>query len=254
MSAKANALLPVIPRSRESTPSRGRLLHSPNRRYCFVLASQNEGMLEGELDNLVRLYSVKVVRPYTRAYEAARGFHGDLGRPSEEKCRESTDHKGSDADRLFDRRRCLADSGLCHGCVEHSCEGLSLNFICNNNLERAFKVAALIDSSPVASYIVGELWDQGQSYISDKVKAALELSGPNFAAMQRFTTTPLAAGTYFHDFIDDAATKIFAVTKDLRESNLSDAEKIHALNKLKSSQFCKGAPAHVDENASREGH
>lgn len=196
------------------------------------------------LNHLPDVYQKELVNPYTRAFEIAhKGFNDVI---------EEQAKKNAALMEFMLTAFSLAGGSLltrvfAKSALKSVAKDVAINAICRAELKRTFETAALIEKSPVASFILDKLWDTGEEYLGDKTKAMLTEDAANFKALESFETSPLKARTVIQDFVLDAKIKAWNATEDLLQSRKSDTEKITALNKLRGSRFCRGPLVKIDE-------
>ncbi|NJN46266.1 MAG: hypothetical protein HC808_07075 [Candidatus Competibacteraceae bacterium] len=198
-----------------------------------------------DLENIQDKYTRYVINPYTRAYiEARQQFDAAIKAQAE-----------SDKLMLEIALTALSIAGgalltkvFAAAALKEVAADVAVDIICKHNLERAFKVAALVDASPTASYILGQLWDTGQGVLSNQLKQSLTAKATTFPSLKKFSRNPLAVRTYLQDFVLDSKIKAHDTAAEIRDNpKLSDQQKIVAVKKLRSSQFCSPPSASVDE-------
>lgn len=199
-----------------------------------------------DLENIQDEYTVNFVNPYTRAYISARqSLQGTL------QAQAKADKEAFEmALTIFT----MLGGGMvtpvfAAAAVKAFAKEAALNTICKYNMERAFKVAGLIEANPLASYILGAAWDKADGAVRGKLKEMFEPKATTFPSLEKFVKEPLTIQTYLVDFVVEAKIKLHKTLAMYRDdATLTDQQKLEKLAELKSSPFCK-PPAKLSDEA-----
>jgi hypothetical protein len=119
---------------------------------------------------------------------------------------------------------------------------VALDIICENNMNRAFKVANFVSTNKTADFILGELWDKGVAAVSEKLKSSLTEDSKNYAAIDKFTQEPQAMQNNLWQWVLDAHAKVLEAEEEFDKIG-NEGEKTGKIESLMKSPFFRSAPA-----------
>ena len=209
----------------------------------------------GDLENLQDEYIHMFVNPYRRSYtKAYKNFRGVLKAQGE---------ANKAAMELALTAFSIASGGLLtvvfgKSALKSVAADVTIDVICENNLERAFKAADFVAGNETASYILGQFWDTGQSLISAELKKSLEDNATAFPALnkfkddpdsiQKFADDPDTVHSYLEDYVLNAKIKAHKAAAEIRDSKtLSEQEKLRRVGQIGASRFCNPEPLKIKE-------
>jgi hypothetical protein len=198
-----------------------------------------------DLENIQDKYKLHFINPYFRAYEQAMTkFNAAV--EAQKKADQAMLELVFSAFSLAGGQ--IVTKVFAGATLKSVAKNFTLNVICNNNLERAFKVAAFVEGNPTASFIVGKLWDTGQSKLTAKAQEMLKGTVANFPSFKKALANPSVVKSHLEDFIGEAKIKAHDAAADIRENpRLSESEKIAAVKVLAASPFCTPSTKSLDE-------
>ncbi len=125
----------------------------------------------------------------------------------------------------------------------------ALNVICNNNMERAFKVAYFVSTNKTANFIAGKVWDEiesrGTALVSATTVEALSQTVQAFPSADKGNMSAFTMDKTLETFIGEAKIKAHNIAADIRDnSKVGDDEKIALVDKMRAKQVLQ--PAHQD--------
>lgn len=198
-----------------------------------------------DLENIQDKYQLHFVNPYFRAYQQAMSKY-NAAVEAQKKADQAMLELVFSAFSLAGGQ--IITKVFAGATLKSVAKEYTLNVICNRNLERAFKVAAFVEGNPTASFIVGKLWDTGQSKLTAKAQGMLKGTVANFPSFRQALADPSTVKSHLEDFIGEAKIKAHDAAADIRENpKLSESEKIAAVKEIAASPFCSPSTKSLDE-------
>lgn len=189
----------------------------------------------GRLAQNFRYWSINVIDPYSLAYKRAfDSFEKTLN-----------DQKAYDKMRV---ELAFFALSLCGGSIFASVFGglaakkvagnVALDFICNHNLEKAFKMAKIVESNKAAQFIIGELWSGGGKLLESKTKQLFSENASNYNSIDSVVRKPYEIDASLEKFKLNCHTKFFEVLDFVHKSNMDSSIKAEWFRVIKLSHFC----------------
>ena len=195
------------------------------------------GAFHDDLENVQDKYDVGLVSPYTRSFIVAKkNFEAVLkGQADKNKALLSF---------ALGALSLVGGSALTFvfgkATLKAAAAEVALDSICRNNLQKAFELYNYVAGSETASFIVGELWDQGQGALSKTLKDKLEANETAFPSLKKFKEDPVTIQTHLSDFVKKAKTRAHDAAAEIRDNEqIPDSAKIGLVGKIRASEFCK---------------
>lgn len=115
---------------------------------------------------------------------------------------------------------------------------VAVDVICDNNMERAFKVAGFVESNHAAQFVIGKAWSSGEAWVMSKAKA--EFNERTFNAPDSLIKLkdPGDMKDSLEQFFIDCKNKLTLAVHALEKSNLDENKKKAEYAKIRSSPFC----------------
>lgn len=128
---------------------------------------------------------------------------------------------------------------------------VAVDVICKNEMERAFRVAAFVESNKTAQFALGKVWDEAESLIGNQLKSSFTENANNFPSLAKFVQEPQNVQNSLEMWVRDAYDRVMRAGNKINQNFSSDSDrKKQALQKLMSSQFFISAPAQrINEQA-----
>jgi hypothetical protein len=188
----------------------------------------------GDLDQAFRKWDAYVIKPYALAYN--RAF--------------DSFKKTLDTQSAFDKMEMelvFTALSICGGSIFTTVFGaitakklageVALDFICKNNLERAFKLANFVSENKTAEFIIGEVWDKSSSLLGNQVKNAFQENASNFTSIDSIIKKPYEVQAALELFQLNCQIAYYEALKALL-GNTSDSTKSLVFDVIKKSPMC----------------
>ena len=222
----------------------------------YVRGVFNESL--DRIDKLENKWMLYTVNPYSMAYDdALTKFNKKMKEQEEEDKAES----------LILSLAMMALS-MCGGGILTAAFGSAVaktiavdaatKIICNNNMERAFKVAHYVATNKTASFIAGKVWDEAESkatgFVSEKIKKGLSQNAAAFPSTTNFQSmTSFKMSKTLEQFIREAKDKVSDLLTDLRDRDaMYDVDRMEQLSKIEKGSFFNPPTKNVDDGTLAE--
>lgn len=123
---------------------------------------------------------------------------------------------------------------------------VAVDFICKNEMEKAFNAAHFIAGNKTAQFALGKLWDEAGSRISKELQNSLKEEQTNFPSIKKFLEQPLNLQNNLEKWMLDASDKVDKAASEItNKMYLTEAGQQEELKELMQSAFFRGAPKHA---------
>jgi len=193
------------------------------------------------------------VLPYGTAYTNARASFKKTLKEQEDADKAARERVAAFA--MFALSLCGGSVLTCvfgQACAKTAASKIAVDIICEREMNRAFKVAAMINANKTASFALGALWDGGAGFLSDKLKESLAENGNNFTSLTKFAEEPQSLQNHLEKWVRDAYAKVLATEEDISTNVKDEATKTQKVRDLMASPFFKAAPAKSPDQAALE--
>jgi hypothetical protein len=191
------------------------------------------------------------ILPYGNAYNTAyKSFQATI------KAQEEADK----AARERNLQLALFALSLCGGSILTSVFGsaalkkiaqeVTLDVICRNEMQRAFKVASWVAGNETAQFALGKVWDDAESLIGAQLKSAFSENSGKFPSLAQFAQDPMNVQNNLDMWIRDIYALVIKAGTEINNRFTSNAVRLNQeLGKLVASQFFVSAPqVRIDES------
>lgn len=137
-------------------------------------------------------------------------------------------------------------------CAKTAAGKVALDVICEKEMNRAFKVAAFVESNKTASFALGSVWDGTAGVLSDKLKASLAENGGNFTSLTKFAEEPQSLQNHLEKWVRDAYARVLSAEEDISTNVKDEGQKTAKIRQLMASPFFKAAPAKSPDQSAME--
>lgn len=115
---------------------------------------------------------------------------------------------------------------------------VAVSTICNLNMQRTFRIAAMLEASPAGSFAVAGLVEAGSKYLTDQAKEAIKAGVPRADAITR-SNTPLSVYLAMLRILKLASSKAQTAALDIQNNNTSFEEARRAIAILDSAAIMR---------------
>lgn len=196
-----------------------------------------------DLDDYTDLWYSFGIHPYIEAYRSAhQRFRDTLKR--QEKLDQWWQQKKLE---LIVAALSLGGGGLLvavtgKAALKTVAKDVAINQICNRNLDRLFRAAHWIEGNEVATFLVGQAWDDVGMFLGNAVKESLKPEKSHLPALTDLGNAqdPDAVKDAMKQFVRLSKIRIADVARSmLYRSTASDEQKLNTISKLRRAPFCR---------------
>lgn len=186
------------------------------------------------------LWETNVIVPFSEAYTTAYiSFKNTLA--NDEQLRQKR------LEMLFNVM-CLFGSGMLtlvlgKTTIKEKMGAAAMSAIAKNTMKRGFSTAKMIGAHPTGQFLLGQAWDTGKKWLSDKTKTLFmnaNNNGPNKLLEQSAPAMPHKVAAALNQFHLDCSAAILASSIDIaKNKNIKDHSIQFFLKSMKNSAFFK---------------
>lgn len=136
----------------------------------------------------------------------------------------------------------FADSAL-----KVAAKKLAVDYVCEQNMQRAFNVMHFVESSAAASFVAGQVWDMAEKAVLDKIKTSLEPSTGNYAGLQQAVQKPEEVEEALEKFNLELRERGIDFILQVKKLNIPQPLKVSIVKKALDSSYLSPPKIEIDK-------